>query len=258
MDGMMQIAEARRSLGDIELERFAMQVVAQIVGVPVIETGPPGKELLRLMVRHARSGDPRLLSAAYSHISAQRIPAERVVDVYLPSAAREIGRAWHDGELDILGATLSIARLQAILRELGRAWSADHAPAISTARVILVVPQNEQHTLGPLIVLQQLRRFGISVNMQLMPSPVRLARLVAENSYDAVFISIANLSNLESCRLLVNTVKRSAQEVLPVAVGGAMVDHAEDVRAATGADVVTNNVGLALEACGLRALDRMA
>lgn len=258
MDGIIEIGEARRGLGDAVLERFALRVVARVAGRPVIETGEPERELLRLLVRHARNGDPALLNAVYSELRTRRVPAEQVVDVYIPAAARELGNAWHDGELDILETTLSIARLQAILRELGRAWIADQSVTASEARVLLAVPEREQHTLGALIVAHQLRRMGVSVNVQLMTPMQRLAQLVAENRYDAVFLSIANRSSLDSCQRLVETIRRSVSYLVPLVVGGPLLDLEGELCSSLGADLTTNDIGLAMEVCGLHAFDLAA
>lgn len=245
-------------IGDADLERFALRVVARIADRPVIETGEPGERLLRLIVRHAKLGDPEVLNVIHSQIRTQRIPAERVVDIYIPAAARRLGQAWHDGELDILGATVAIARLQAILRELGRAWAADYAAFACDARVLLAVPEREQHTLGALIAAHQLRRLGVSVNMQLMTPPAKVASLMAEGRYDALFISMANRTNLETCRKMVNCVRRAVSSPVPVVVGGPIAESDGDLCEATGADVVTNDMMTALAACGLHAYDQAA
>ncbi|WP_209427402.1 cobalamin B12-binding domain-containing protein [Pararhodobacter sp. SW119] len=258
MTGMLDSSLTRRDRGDVDLERFAMRVVAGIAGKHPDRSGEPDKDLLRLLVRHARTGDPVVLRALFGHLERERISAEDVVDVHIPDAARSLGASWHAGDLDILETTLAISRLQALLRELGRAWSADHAETSSEARVILVVPQREQHTLGTLIVAQQLRRLGVSVNMQLMVSPAKLTVLLAESTYDAVFISVANRSNLELCKELVASAKRSIFRDSPVVLGGALPGVQNNVRELTGADVVTNDIGQALDACDLRAYNRAA
>lgn len=250
------MSQARFSYGDADLEQFALRVVAQIASAPSNEDGKVDGELHRLIVRHARNGSSLVLEAAYSRMKTLRIGAERVVDVYLPAAARDLGDSWHDGETDILHTTIALARLQALLREIGRAWAADHASAVHGARVVLAVPQDEQHTLGPLIAAHQLRRLGVSVNVQFMLTPVKLAAILNDNMYDAVFISVANHSNLAICRHLVKTARQNAQVPVPVVVGGPLNDLIEGLRAETGADVATNDVGRALEECGLSAYHR--
>ena len=249
----------RRPYSDAALERFALQVVAQIADRPMIETGKPGEKLLSLLLRHARSGDPALLGGMFDLMRRQRMPAERVVDVYLPAAARRLGNAWHEGELDILATTVAISRLQAILRELSRAWRADHAAeAGGDTRVLLAVPEREKHTLGALIATQQLRRMGVSVNLQLLISPARAAALAGNGGYDAVFVSMANRSNLETCRHLVKSIKRVLPDRVPVVLGGPLAGDEDALRGIAGVDLVTSNVMEALVACGLIAYEQAA
>ena len=258
MTEISDISQTRSNRGDVHLERFAMRVVARIAGRAPIRPEDTDPELLKLLVRQARTGDPAVLNAVFTHLNRERISADEVVDRHIPAAARSLGDAWHDGDLDILETTLGITRLQALLRELGRAWTADHAGTPSEARVVLVVPQREQHTLGALIAAQQLRRAGVSVNLQFLVTQPKLTVLLAESSYDAVFISVANRSNLENCKELVKSAKGSVFRSNPVVVGGALLGEIHNLKELTGADVVTNDVGHALDACGLRSYNHAA
>lgn len=258
MDGLNINLERDLHLADVGLERFVMRLVAQIAGVGRIEVGPPGRQLLSLIVRHARTGHPELLELVIARITDEHIATERIVDVYIPAAAKKIGTAWHEGELDILSTSVAIARLQTMLRVLGRALMADDAIFACDQRILLVVPEKEQHTLGGVIVAHQLRRLGVSVRLEFMPTPHQLARLVRESDYDAVFFSISNRSLLETARNLVKTVKCATTSAVPVVIGGSLVGAVDSLADRTGADCATLSVIDALTSTGLLMQDRAA
>lgn len=239
--------------------KFAYQVVSKLARRNGIEAGAPEEQLLSMMVSLARSGDPRLLDMLYAEMKRMRISAETVVDVYLPSAVNRLGNAWHDGELDILQATIAMSRMQALLRELGRAWVADQSHHAIHGRVLLAMPEQEQHTLGAILMAHQLRRLGVSVRVEFLISPPHLTAEIEKEDFDALFISVANLSSLGPCASLVKATRASARPGLPVVVGGALVAKgsgpmtAEEAMSRTGADLVTSDLGEALGRCGLLA-----
>lgn len=251
MDGLLPNPNRGLHQGDLGVERFAMQVVARIAGSTRIESGAPDRELLSLVVRYARTGHDELLDLIMARLTRARIPAEMMVDVYVPSAARRIGNCWHEGELDILQTSVAISRLQTMLRVIGRHWQAD-AFAGSQLRVVVAVPEKEQHTLGAVVVTHQLRRLGTSVNLQLQPSTAKLLSVLQDGQYDAILLSVSNRSLLENCRKLVKTIKRGVGIGLPVIIGGPLLrQDIKDLTQYTGADMVTHSVDDALMAFGL-------
>jgi methylmalonyl-CoA mutase cobalamin-binding subunit len=251
MDGIFHAQIKPLAAGDAGIAQFALRVVSQIAGEGGIDSGTPRRDLLQLLVRFARGGDPAVMERLFVEMKRQRVSAERMVDVYIPAAVGEIGTAWHLGELDILQATVGTARIQHLLRELGRAWAADIMGPVDGARVLVIVPVQEQHSLGAMIAVNQMRRLGVSVCLQLQPPPAAVTELVANRAFDAVFISVANRSRLESCRQLVKTIRGGCKERIPIAIGGPLVELGLDAVADTGADIITSSVTDALAACGL-------
>lgn len=252
MDGLLPSPNRGLHQGDLGVERFALQVVTQIAGTTHIESGAPDRELLSLIVRYARTGHDELLDLIMARIRRARLPAETIVDVYVPSAARKIGNSWHEGELDILQTSVAISRLQTMLRVIGRHWQADASSAGSQLRVVVAVPEKEQHTLGAVVVTHQLRRLGVSVSLQLQPSATKLLMMLQDGQYDAIMLSISNRCLLEDCRKLVKTIKRGVGIGLPVVIGGPLLRQDDlNLEQYTGADLVTHDVTTALTAFGL-------
>jgi MerR family transcriptional regulator, light-induced transcriptional regulator len=182
----------------------------------------------------------------------QKIPAATVADLYIPALARRLGEDWLDDRVSFMEVTLASSRMQAMLRAMGSAWTADLAGPGQSAALLLVVPPNEQHALGAMVLLGQLRRMGVSVRLSVAPDRAELRTLLAQGRYQGVLVSSATPSRLADVREVVEEVRRTGPDGLVVAVGGHVLHSGVDVKAATGADLATSDPGLVLEACGIR------
>lgn len=242
----------RPSPSDFFHAHLVPQVLSVLISDDRHEGKPPIPALLDLLVAAMVSGDRVLMLRLGAEIRRLHVPAAVVVDTYLPAAVDRVGARWHDDEIDILTATIAFARMQTLLRDLGRGWHADEM-AGSGGAVLMLVPDSDQHTLGALLATTQLRRRGVSVTVSLSASPLELDRLLAKARFDAVFISVANVSSLDSVAKLVKIAKRPGGAVLPVIVGGAVPVALSGVRDVSGADLVTRDIAEALAFVGLGA-----
>lgn len=239
------------------LTQFALRVVSELRRNSSAEAGDTLDEVLGLLLTHATCGDAEPLGRLFTEMKRRGIAAEDIIDSYFPAAISKIGNDWHEGDLDILQATLRMSRLQALLRELGRAWVSDSVGHPFGPRVLLVLPQGEQHTLGAMVAANQMRRIGVSVRVCLVPKPSLLAEQLRNQRFDAVFISAANRSCLASCGELVKTIRGMPEGDLPIVLGGGILKEfrenvglrklADDI----GVDMATSDVTKALAICGL-------
>ena len=181
-----------------------------------------------------------------------RISAAALADIYIPVAARKMGEDWLEDDLSWMEVTIAVARLQSLLREIGAAWAADRAGDAGSGSVLLIIPNSEQHTLGPMVAMGQMRRYGISVCLRIAPSPQELRSLVTERSFDGVMISVAGEEKLDTVRKLVSFIKSIGATPLPVIIGGAITTRMDDAASGSGADLFMNDIGVALEALGLK------
>lgn len=174
-----------------------------------------------------------------------------MADVYIPAAARRMGEQWENDVATFADVTMGVARLQAILREIGTGWSADEAVRGRDATVLLILPSEEQHTLGAMVVASWLRRQGISVCLRIAPSAAELLCLLATRRFDGAMISIACESRFEACSKMIRALKGAAGGAMPVAVGGVALPEISAQKDFLGADIVTNDLSAAIEALGL-------
>lgn len=233
------------------VSRFAAEVVARLVAKDAADGSGLREELLSRFMLAVSSMDAAAFEELKPELRRARVSAAMLADLYIPEVARRLGEAWETDCVSFAQVTMGVARLQAILREIGSGWSADTAAIGEATTLLLILPQGEQHTLGAMVLAGRLRRMGISVSVKIAPSIAELAEYVAERSFDGALISIACEDRLEICRKLVKTLKEASDGRLKVAIGGALAEADENVMRLTGADVVTNDIALALERVGV-------
>lgn len=179
-----------------------------------------------------------------------RINTAILADVYIPEVARRLGQGWLDDRLSFVDVSQGAARLQVLLRDLNGRWRADQAETPDIGEILLIVPQEEQHTLGAMVAMGQMRRLGVSVCLRFAPSRDALATLMIARNFDGVFISLSAPTRLEKCKELISSLK-SFGGGLPVIVGGPVNALCDAVLTASGADGVTDNIHTALALCGI-------
>lgn len=184
---------------------------------------------------------------------------EEIADHYIPAVALKLGDQWCADQTSFAEVTIGVARLQALLRELGREWQGNGSTgsdAAPNAPAVLVMSLAEAyHTLGATILSGQLRRIGLSVRQMLDATPAAAATEVQRIRYDAVFLSASRSEDLENLRKIVEHIARSTATPPPVVIGGTILEVAHelgvDIKALTGADHATGDLYEAVALCDL-------
>jgi MerR family transcriptional regulator, light-induced transcriptional regulator len=241
-------ARSLRGLGGVS--QFASDVVARLVDREALyETNLREDLIVRFMDAVVRP-DMGSLDALKPDLRRARISGTTFADRYIPEIARRLGQAWVDDCMSFADVTMGTARLQAILREISKEW-AENARADDMGTILLIIPAGEQHTLGALVLMGQLRRRSVSVCLRIGPSDADLRNLLAQRTFDGVFVSGGQVAMLAVCAQLVTTLKDLTDGHLAVAVGGAMLELLPKPVHINGADAVTNDLTDALSAMGL-------
>lgn len=202
----------------------------------------------------ALSSDRRAISSAVTEALSKGISPEELADDYVPALARQMGDAWCKDEMSFAGVTIGVSRLQSLLRELGPAWAGDTLAQPDAPNVMLVVGKDVYHTLGAMVLAGQLRRRGLSVNIQLGVTADEVVVALKQGDYDALFLSASVGESLESLRKIVESVSTSIEEAPPIVIGGTILENELDICAATGASCVSSDPDEAIALCGLRTL----
>lgn len=234
------------------LKSIASWAMGQVAARRLRDDQPLRPELLRALVQAAISQSPKAMTALAGDLFRQKVSAEDFADRYIVAAAAEMGEAWAEDRMTFAEVTMGMSRLQTLLRELGNAWSADQASgAEGFGTVLLVMPAFEQHSLGALVLMGQLRRRGVSVSLALGVPASEICRRVRTVRYSAILISVACVDHLAELAAYVKKLRADCGSLPPVVVGGGVMAHPADVRLETGADAALRDIEQVLGYCGL-------
>lgn len=231
---------------------FAAQVVSMLADRTTRSVMELREPLVTGLISASLVGTKDAFAGLLSEVRRARISLAALADIYIPEAARRMGQSWHDDEMPWMDVSIGVGRLQSLLREIGTAWSADQAGDAGHGTVLLLVPDREQHTLGPMVAMSQMRRYGVSVCLRIAPPFSELRSLVASRHFDGMLISVSTKDKLEAVARTVQFLKSLMSTPCPIIIGGAVMAKVEDPASLTGADFSSNDIGAALEVIGLK------
>ena len=231
---------------------FASQVVSLLADRSARAVTEPRESVVESLIAASLSGTVNAFAEVLSELKRHRTSLAGLADIYIPLVARRMGDDWLDDQLSWIEVTVGVGRLQSLLREIGNAWAADQAGDTGHGPVMLLIPDRDQHTLGPLVAMGQLRRYGVSVCLRIAPTHDELRSLMATRNFDGVLISVATEEKLPLVAKTVQFLRNVSPKPTPIIVGGAVMSKVEDPASCTGADLSSNDIGAALEAIGLK------
>lgn len=205
------------------------------------------------LLEAVRAIEPGRRRAVIADMLGARIRREDIVDFYIPAVARRLGAAWCDDGLSFAEVTIGSARLQGILRDLGREWFDDSVRDGASSGIAVIVDEAEFHTLGALVLASQFRRMGISVRAMIGQPREKIFETVENGQFDAILLSAAGGETLARLRHVVEKIRAVSDRPVPIVIGGSIVEDEAEVRTQTGADYVTSDPREVVRLCGLTA-----
>lgn len=173
-------------------------------------------------------------------MGALRVRMDALVWRYIPEAARDMGRRWETDEVSFTDVTLCGARLHAVLRRIDEMTEVD-APEDGPS-ILLLVPPDEQHTLGASVAASRLRASGFSVCLRVGPSGGELSQVLATRRFDLVLMSISCAAGVVNAASLIKVLRLAGKRALPVIVGGPVTMADAALLSATQADHVMRDL----------------
>ena len=227
--------------GSDGLSVLARSIVARLAARDATLARTVDPELVASIARAVATPDLAVFEALRPDLRRARVSDVDLVDGYFPAVARFLGCAWAEDRSPFTEVTIGVARMQAILRQVGRDWTSNVEAGPDSCTVLMVLPDGEQHSFGAMVLTGQMRRQGISVRLEIGSTPGLLRQIVRQQRFDCAMISVACEEKLDHCRKVVDALRDGSDRQLHVAVGGAVLDRPVDVAAATGADIVTTD-----------------
>lgn len=176
----------------------------------------------------------------------------------LGPAARKLGEQWVDDDRNIAEVTLGLYRLHEVLRTLGTVVPPPVLRGRSFPKALLVPVPGEGHVFGAAVLGDFFRRSGWEVSGSPPASVEELRDWVAQESFDAVGLSLATEARLPATLACVNAVRQSScnRDVL-IFVGGRLFDAQPALAHQLPADWVSTDAREAVREAGRRIAQRL-
>jgi methanogenic corrinoid protein MtbC1 len=174
----------------------------------------------------------------------------------IPDAARMLGDLWDEDRCDFTQVTISMGRLQQIVRRLSPEFQIAAVSHAQPETIMLLPAPGDSHTLGLVILSEFFHREGWHVAGGPATTPEGGATIVRDTWVDVAGFSIGAASRIDALRKIIRTLRRvSRNRDLSVMVGGPLLQHQPDLVTQVGADMGARDAQTAVrQASGLLAL----
>jgi len=174
------------------------------------------------------------------------ISRDLLVDCCLPDAARLLGDGWMKNLRSFGQVSLGTVRIQALLQDLTCVWD-NHPDNEQAGGLILIVCQGEDHTLGPLVLADQLRRRGYSINILIGAEEEEIINVSNNSDFDGIMFSCSGIRAFDDLVKLIKNIKEKSENLPPFVLGGKIVDVLEEkIHDMIEVDLITKDLEEAL------------
>ena len=214
-------------------------------------------ELVHLLL----STDGTSASVFVDRLQARGASAAALYLGIITQAARALGELWQQDRCDFAQVTISLGRLQQIVRALSPNFQTG-APSKSVhADTALLLPApGEQHSFGLVILAEFFRREGWNVTGGPVSTGYDAASLVRGTWVDVAGFSIGSMQCLDALTRCIHAVRKASRNrSLAVLVGGPLLLERPDLVGRVGADATAIDAPSAVrQASGLLAMQAAA
>ncbi len=193
---------------------------------------PQGGEVIANFVQLIIEDDVDQLRALADRVILHTGGRDALLNDLLKPAAQYLGEMWERDACDFITVTLGVYRLNQILRETA-GTGVDWLDAQGfESRVLLVPAPGDQHSFGAAMVADAFREGGWCVRAAPGATRGQLLRLVADEWFDVVGLSVSSerfLKGLPSCIRAIRAASCNPNVFIMLG-GGAIMKNAERTR----------------------------
>lgn len=245
MDTTLGAAKARvsRLTRTIETEVIP-RLVRQHRAAHAPAIAPPSAAEVQAMVQALVDDSDHRITSLVQQLRQRGVTVTMLFLELLTPAARELGVLWEDDRVDFATVTVSLGRLQRLLRQLSPDFGNEVQHPAHGRRVLLTQPDTEQHMFGLSMVAEFFRREGWDVLGGVAGVGIDAVAWARRDWFDVVGFSIGSEQALPWLRETIAEVRRvSRNSSLVVLVGGPLFSIHPEWAAEVGADATTTGQG---------------
>lgn len=181
--------------------------------------------------------DARMAVEYVNALRAQGIPLSNVYLELLAPAARKLGTMWEEDECSFTDVTIGVCRMHEVLLDFSRCFDAPERRLEPKGTALIVPAIAEQHTLGPFMVVEFLRRDGWNCWTGTPSTRRDFRRLLQARRFDVVGISMAADRHLDALAEQISDIRRLKEtEDVAIVVGGRPFLESPELAQRIGAD----------------------
>jgi methanogenic corrinoid protein MtbC1 len=217
------------------------RLVRQHREAPGSDHGQPSPQELMAFVQALIAEDDESTDHVIQALRHRGVPVGAVYVDLLAPAARELGAMWEQDRVDFATATVSLGRLQRLMRQLSPDFGREVEHPFHGRRVLLTQPEAEQHMFGLSMVAEFFRREGWDVLGGVAGVGVEAVAWVRRDWFDVVGFSIGSEVGLPWLRDTIAAVRLASRNPsLVVLVGGPLFSLHPERAFEVGADATTD------------------
>lgn len=245
----VQALDATLHAAKSRVARLAKTIETEVIPRLVRQHRPPGSAEaasptaaeVQAMVHALVDDSEERIGALVQQLRQRGVSVSSLFLDLLTPAARELGELWDQDRVDFATVTVSLGRLQRLLRQLSPDFGNEIDHPRSGRRVLLTQPDIEQHMFGLSMVAEFFRRDGWDVLGGVAGVGIDATAWVKRDWFDAVGFSIGNADGLPWLRDTIAEVRRlSRNRSVVVLVGGPIFSLHPQWAADVGADATTD------------------
>lgn len=169
-----------------------------------------------------------------------------LLDLFAP-AARLLGESWVSDEIDFVGVTIGLSRIQQLVHDV-IAVAPPPAEAQIRLKALIVPAPGEQHSLGAVIAGHVFRTSGWIVDGGLSLTLAEIKGMMQQDDYAVLGFSLASELHVADVANTIKHVRKlKPQKDLAVIIGGNLAGCRPDLCAEIGADLLTTDVATAVD-----------
>jgi len=203
--------------------------------------GDPVPEMLAF-TEYCVKGDALNVTKIVDKLIDQGLRQDRIFLELITPAARHLGVLWEKDECSFSDVTCGLAMMHQVTYRLGYGFS--DAPMVQgqTSRVMLSCAPGSQHFLGLTIVADFFRREGAHVVIEISSTELELMRVVANEWFDVIGISVAIETQLPQLKkLIANLRQNSGNPHVRILLGGPIFTLQDHTPEKFGADAISTD-----------------
>ncbi len=174
------------------------------------------------------------------------IAEDIIVDYCIPRAACNHGDRWVSDTLSFSEVSIGTAHLQMLLKTITNNRKVDVRKELGKCLLITAL-EDEQHTLGALVLGDQMRRRGYSLKILINSSLNEVSRHLSNNSYDALLFSAGSERIAQLSAQCVNKIRHIQKNSPKMFLGGSILAFGVSESVASEFNLVTNNLDLVID-----------